>query len=77
MVIRGGYLYERLMLSDTPAPADVIVVLAGKMERKQYGIDLYRAGLAPRLILSVGRFEVSKMPVLNLEKTSELLTRRD
>ena len=71
------YLYERLTLNDTPSPADLIFVLAGKMERKQYGLELYRAGLAPRLVLSVGRFEVSKMPALDLEETPELLRRRD
>ena len=31
------------------------------MGRKLYGIELYRSGYAPRLLLSVGRFEVSKM----------------
>lgn len=46
------YLYESLTLSDPPTPADLIFVLAGKMERKQYGIELiglYPAGLARRL----------------------------
>jgi hypothetical protein len=32
-------------------------VLAGRQERKIYGIDLWRRGYAPELILSVGRFE--------------------
>ena len=55
------WLYERLTRNDDPAPADLIFVLAGKMERKRYGLELYRARSAKRLILSVGRFEVSKL----------------
>jgi hypothetical protein len=33
-------------------------VLAGRPERKPYGLSLFQQGLAQRLILSVGRFEV-------------------
>jgi len=51
--------------------------MAGRMERKRYGLALYRAGLAPRLVLSVGRFEVSKMPQLDLECIDELKSLRD
>ena len=40
-----------------PRKCDCIFVLAGKEERKKYGIDLWRRGYAPELILSVGRFE--------------------
>jgi uncharacterized SAM-binding protein YcdF (DUF218 family) len=54
--IRGA-----LTVHDSVQPADLIVVLAGRMERKEYGLQLYRAGIAPLLALSVGRFEVSKM----------------
>jgi hypothetical protein len=36
----------------------LIFVLAGRPERKVYGLQLFHEGLAPRLILSVGRFEV-------------------
>ena len=52
---------------DEPAPADLIFVFAGRMDRKPYGMELYRAGLAPVLILSVGRFEVSKMDRAGLD----------
>jgi uncharacterized SAM-binding protein YcdF (DUF218 family) len=52
-------------------------VIAGRIERKRYGLELYRAGLAPRLILSVGRFEVSKMLQLDLECIDELKSLRD
>jgi uncharacterized SAM-binding protein YcdF (DUF218 family) len=59
-------LYESLTRSDAPAPADLIFVMAGRMERKPYGLELYRAGIAPVLVLSVGRFEISKMYRLDL-----------
>jgi len=39
----------------------VIFVLAGRPERKVYGLQLFHQGIAPRLILSVGRFEVRSM----------------
>ena len=72
-------LYERLTLSDPAAPADLIYVMAGKMERKAYGLELYQAGLSPRLVLGVGRFEVSKMYRLALEDSvvEELIALRD
>lgn len=49
---------EFLSPSDAPAPCNLIFVLAGRDERKPYGLELFRQRLAPRLILSVGRFEV-------------------
>lgn len=70
-------LYDSLTLNDAVQPADLIFVMAGRMERKRYGIELYRNGIAPRLVLSVGRFEVSKMSVLGLERLDELKTFRD
>jgi len=72
-------LYESLTRSDAATPADLIFVMAGRMERKRYGLELHRAGLAPRLVLSVGRFEVSKMHGVGLEKAvvQELIALRD
>jgi hypothetical protein len=58
-------------------PVDLIFVMAGRMERKQYGLELHRAGIAPRLVLSVGRFEVSKMSRLDLDAIHELVALRD
>jgi uncharacterized SAM-binding protein YcdF (DUF218 family) len=69
--------YESLTRHDAVQPVDLIVVMAGRMERKRYGLELYRAGIAPRLVLSVGRFEVSKMPQLELECIDELRSLRD
>jgi uncharacterized SAM-binding protein YcdF (DUF218 family) len=72
-------LYESLTLSDRATPADLIYVMAGKMERKDYGLELYQAGLSPRLVLGVGRFEVSKMYRVALEHAvvEELIANRD
>jgi hypothetical protein len=73
-------LYESLTLSDPATQrVDLIYVMAGKMERKDYGLELYRAGLSPRLALGVGRFEVSKMYKIALEPAvvQELIALRD
>ena len=70
-------LYGSLTRSDPPNPVDLIFVLAGRMERKQYAIELYRAGVAPRLLLSIGRFEVSKMRAIGFASADELSALRD
>jgi hypothetical protein len=70
-------VYEGLTLNDPIRDADLIFVIAGRMERKQYGLQLFKAGWAPKLILSIGRFEVSKMSRLNLNGIKELITLRD
>jgi DUF218 domain len=56
-----------LVVEDAPGPADLIFVLAGRPERKVYGLELFRQGLAPRLILSVGRSEVRATEKLGFE----------
>jgi uncharacterized SAM-binding protein YcdF (DUF218 family) len=59
-------LHAWLSPADHPRPADLIFVLAGHMNRKHYALQLFRDGLAPRLLFSVGRFEIrrfSKMPL--------------
>lgn len=50
-----------LSLRDSPSPSDLIFVLAGLPERKTFALELFQQGIAPRLILSVGRFEVRQM----------------
>jgi hypothetical protein len=73
-------LYDFLTKSDSVEAADLIFVLAGRMERKQYGLELYRARGAPHLLLSVGRFEVSKMHKVdphNADGWKELVSLRD
>ena len=46
--------------------ADAIVVLAGRPERKAYGLDLWKEGAARALVLSVARFEWRAFPALAL-----------
>jgi len=70
-------LYESLTLTDPSA--------AGGPDRRNcrtngaeaVGLHLLRAGLTAHLILSVGRFEVSKMRCLRLSCFEELLQLRD
>ncbi len=59
-------LFDFLTRDDPPRPADCIFVFAGMPERKRHGIELWRRGLAPMLVLSVGRFEWRRFPDLGL-----------
>jgi len=45
-------VYDFLDVGRSPRPADCIFVLAGKQERKIYGIKMWQFGYAPQLILS-------------------------
>src|SRR5262245_43393434 len=70
-------LYATLVVNNPVEPVDLIVVMAGRMERKEYGLNLFRSGIAPKLVLSIGRFEVSKMTGINLDGLAELKALRD
>src|ERR1051325_2129820 len=70
-------LYESLACDDAVQTADLIFVFAGRIERKQYGLELFRSGLAPVLLISVGRYEVSRMCNLDLEGVPELTALRE
>src|SRR5262245_14981082 len=70
-------LYASLVVNDRVEPVDLIFVMAGRMERKEYGLNLFRSGIAPRLVLSIGRFEVSKMAGIHLDGLAELKALRD
>jgi uncharacterized SAM-binding protein YcdF (DUF218 family) len=61
-----GRIYKFLNIGERPQPADAIFVLAGQQERKVYGIELWREGFAPELILSIGRFEWRRFYQLGL-----------
>lgn len=50
-------VYAWLAVGQQACPADLIFVLAGLPERKRYGWQLFQCGLAPVLLLSVGRSE--------------------
>jgi hypothetical protein len=69
--------YQALTRHDQPKPGDLIFVMAGRIARKHYGIELFRAGMAPLLVLSTDRFEVSKMSKLGLAGFDELIALRD
>jgi hypothetical protein len=69
-------LCDFLVAEDCLVPCDLIVVLAGLPERKSYGLELFSRGLAPRLILSVARFDVRHTGQL-LQGDQELISLRD
>ncbi len=54
------------MSEGAPEKADAIFVFAGRESRKRFAVGLFREGLAPRLILSVGRFEWRRFAGLGL-----------
>ena len=68
-------LHDWLSLADPPGSADLIFVLAGGMDRKSYGLELFRQGLAPRILFSVGRFEIRRFSKMPLPVPFDLLKR--
>ncbi len=52
---------------------DLMFVLAGRESRKLYGLELFRQRLAPRILLSVGRFEIRSLSKLPLPVPVDLL----
>lgn len=62
-----------LDISRQPEKSDCIFVFAGREERKRLGVELYREGFAPRLILSVGRFEWRRFRELGLPSDGGLV----
>jgi hypothetical protein len=67
------FLPDWLVRADSPARADAIFALAGHKSRKVFAIQLFEKGMAPRLLLSVGRFEIRRFPELGLPPTIDLL----
>jgi uncharacterized SAM-binding protein YcdF (DUF218 family) len=65
-------LHNYLDIASKPSPCDAIFVLAGRQERKVHGVDLWRVGYAPELILSVGRFEWRRFYDLGLPRDGGL-----
>ncbi len=53
-------LFDFLSVAEPPVPSDAIVVFAGRPERKRYGLELFKRGLAPALALrhALGEFPV-------------------
>ena len=67
------FIFNWLVRTDPAAHADTIFVLAGHKSRKVFAIGLLRQGTAPRLLFSVGRFEIRRFPELGLPQTIDLL----
>src|ERR1700746_814336 len=66
-------LLDWLARADLPSSADAIFVLAGHKSRKVFAIQLLERGAAPRILFSVGRFEIQRFPELGLPHTIDLL----
>lgn len=56
-----------------PQRAGLIFVLAGRQHRKLHALGLYHEGYAPRLVISVGRFEIRRFAALPLPARVPLL----
>ncbi len=67
------YLRAWLSPADKPRNADLIFVLAGRVSRKEYALELLRQGLAPRILFSVGRFEIRRFSKMALPVPLDLL----
>jgi hypothetical protein len=66
-------IYSWLVSADPPSNADLIFVLAGLQSRKAYGLELFRQGQAPQILLSTGRFEIRRFVTLDLPQKIDLL----
>jgi hypothetical protein len=70
---RLSHLRAWLSPADLPRNADLIFVLAGKVSRKEYALELLRQGLAPSILFSVGRFEIRRFSKMALPVPLDLL----
>lgn len=66
-------LHAWLSVADAPRHANLIFVLAGKINRKEYALELFRKGLAPAILFSVARFEIRRFSKMRLPETIDLL----
>ena len=66
-------LHAWLSPADAPRSADLIFVLAGRVYRKEYALELFRQGLAPRILFSVSRFEIRRFSKMSLPVPLDLL----
>lgn len=58
---------------DSICSSDLIFVLAGKHERKDYALRLFWEQFSPRILFSVGRFELRRFSALALPASMRLL----
>lgn len=66
-------LHTWLSPADPPRSADLIFVLAGEMHRKEYALTFFRQGFSPRILISVGRFEIRRFSRMALPVPIDLL----
>jgi hypothetical protein len=66
-------IYDWLVSADPPSSADLIFVLAGQQDRKEYAVKLFERGLAPQVLISVGRYEIRRFAALLLPHKMDLL----
>jgi len=66
-------LNEWLTCADPLRSADAIFVLAGRENRKLYGLELFRQGLTPKILFSVSRFEIRRFSKMQLPVPLDLL----
>lgn len=72
-VSRFRFVDEWLYCGGSLRGADAIFVLAGRENRKRYGLELFQQGLAPRILFSVARFEIRRFSRLALPVPVDLL----
>lgn len=66
-------LYDWLASADPTCSADLIFVLAGLESRKAFALELFQSRLAPRILFSVGRYEIRRFANLALPQHLDLL----
>jgi hypothetical protein len=64
---------NRYLHNNPPHRADLIFVLAGRENRKQFALKLFDQGLAPKILFSVARFEIRRFSKLSLPVPLDLL----
>jgi uncharacterized SAM-binding protein YcdF (DUF218 family) len=58
--------WNYLVVNEKPVPSDVIIVLAGGVERTPFGVKLYQEGYAPKIIISGGESDFMEKQALAL-----------
>jgi hypothetical protein len=67
-------LYDWLACADSVADGDLIFAVAGRQSRKMFALELFSQGRAPKLLLSVARFEIRRFAKLPLPVSLDLLS---
>jgi hypothetical protein len=67
------WLRDWLASADPACNANLIFVLAGLPSRKSFALDLFQSRLAPRILFSVGRYEIRRFASFSLPQQIDLL----